>query len=118
MKNLKSDYFDIVVSNYVLQDTPDLDSVMKSLYRATKNKSRLILVFTQPYFPQSDFTKLREDNTVHYKWEFPYFDLKKEVIKPYAHFKSEFIAYQRPLSYYYKNLKDNGLLEQNLMNQL
>ncbi|OLS22695.1 MAG: Ubiquinone/menaquinone biosynthesis C-methyltransferase UbiE [Candidatus Heimdallarchaeota archaeon LC_3] len=67
LKNLKSDYFDIVVSNYVLQDTPDLDSVMKSLYRVIKNIGRLILVFTHPCFPQSDFTKLREDNTVQYK---------------------------------------------------
>ena len=110
LKKLSSNYYDIVVSNYVLQDTPDLDSVMKSLYNVSKDSCRLILVITHPCFPQSEFTELRDDNTVHYKWDFPYFEVKKEVFGPWAHFKSDFIAYQRPLSNYWRTFSDNGFI--------
>jgi SAM-dependent methyltransferase len=97
---LEEEYFDIIVSNYVLMDTPDVDSTIKSFYRIMKKNGRAIIVITHPCFPQSEFTQLREDGSVHYKWEYPYFEENR-------HFKSEFIGYNRPLSFYFKIFRNN-----------
>ncbi|MHA2103288.1 MAG: class I SAM-dependent methyltransferase [Candidatus Hodarchaeales archaeon] len=110
---LENDYFDIIVSNYVLMDTPDVDLTIKSFYKVMKTDGRVIIVITHPCFPQSEFTQLREDGSVHYKWEYPYIEEKKETIDPWGHFKSKFIGYNRPLSYYWKTFKKNNFLVTN-----
>jgi hypothetical protein len=39
---------------------------------------------------------------VSYHWDFPYFEPRKCVDPPWAHFKTEFLWFHRPLSDYWK----------------
>lgn len=113
LTGLEEGYFDILVSNYVLMDAPDVDATINSFYRVLKKDGRAIIVITHPCFPQSKFTQLRKDGSVHYKWVYPYFEEKKEIIDAWGHFKSKFIGYNRPLSYYWKLFKKNKFLVTN-----
>jgi hypothetical protein len=45
---------------------------------------------------------------VRYSWGFPYFEPKKCVDPPWAHFTSEFIWFHRPLSDYWKAFTEAG----------
>ena len=110
LSELQTNYFDIIISNYVLQDTPEIEPVLQSFHRVLKASGRVIIVITHPCFPQSDFTKLREDGTVHYKWEHSYLDNRRIVDEPWGHFKSKFIFYHRSLSHYWKMFKKCGFI--------
>lgn len=110
LQELETSFFDIIVSNYVLQDTPEIDKVLQAFHRVLKDDGRVIIVITHPCFPQSDFTNVREDNSVHFKWTQSYLDVRKIIEKPWGHFKSDFIFYHRPLSYYWKTFRDCGFI--------
>lgn len=110
LSELKENSFDIIVSNYVLQDTPDIEKVLQSFHRVLQNDGRIIIVITHPCFPQSDFTNVRKDNTILYKWDHSYLDVRKKLEKPWGHFTSDFIFYHRPLSYYWKTFRKSGFI--------
>jgi 2-polyprenyl-3-methyl-5-hydroxy-6-metoxy-1,4-benzoquinol methylase len=44
--------FDLVVANYVLMDTPDLEATMRAFARVLKPGGAAVLVFSHPCFPQ------------------------------------------------------------------
>jgi ubiquinone/menaquinone biosynthesis C-methylase UbiE len=93
--------FDLIVSNYVLMDTPDLESAVRSFFRVLRPRGRAVLVFSHPCFPQGR-KATTVDGSMTYHWPESYFERRKEVDPPWGHFKSEFIWFHRPLSDYWK----------------
>ena len=93
--------FDRVVANYVLMDTPDLDAAVRSFHRVLRPGGVAVLVFSHPCFPQGA-AHARGEETVEYRWEFSYFDETRRVDPPWAHFRSEFVWFHRPLSQYWQ----------------
>jgi hypothetical protein len=61
-----------------------------------------VLVFSHPCFPQGRATVSKNGDETFYYWSFPYFEPRKCTDPPWAHFKSEFIWFHRPLSDYWK----------------
>ena len=94
--------FDLVVANYVLMDTPDLDATMRAFARVLKPGGVAVLVFSHPCFPQGAATVSEDGRQVSYHWDFPYFDRKKCTDPPWGHFKRDFLWFHRPLSDYWK----------------
>lgn len=94
--------FDLLISNYVLMDTHDLQGAVEAFHRVLKEGGRAVAIFCHPCFPQ-DFATISEGlDTATYLWNFSYYEQRKVVAPPWNHFKSEFIWFHRPLSDYWK----------------
>ncbi len=97
---------DLIVSNYVLMDTPDLLGTLREFHRVLKPNANAVLVFSHPCFPAA---RSSADGTdIVYRWPFPYFEQNKCVDPPWGHFKVNFIWFHRPLSDYWKAFKSTG----------
>jgi SAM-dependent methyltransferase len=94
--------FDLLVANYVLMDTPDLEATMRAFARVLKPGGAAVLVFSHPCFPQGTATVSGDGRQVSYHWDFPYFERRKCTDPPWGHFKTEFLWFHRPLSDYWK----------------
>ena len=100
--------FDLLVSNYVLMDVPDLESTMQAFNRVLKVGSNAILLFSHPCFPQGKATVTEKDGTINYEWNVSYFERHQRLDPPWGHFTSDFISFHRPLSDYWKSFKASG----------
>lgn len=100
--------FDLVISNYVLMDLPDLDLALRSFYRILKRRGRAVLVFSHPCFPLSDAVEAGDGNPMGIAWPYPYFIEKRRVDPPWGHFTRDFIRFHRPLSRYWKAFVSAG----------
>lgn len=94
--------FDLIVSNYVLMDTPDLPGTMSAFHRVLKPGGVAVVIFSHPCFPAGSATMSKSHDGVTYAWDVPYFQPQKRVDPPWAHFRSEFTWFHRPLSDYWK----------------
>ncbi|HMS66468.1 MAG TPA: class I SAM-dependent methyltransferase [Ignavibacteria bacterium] len=108
LSNIQSDQFDIVISNYVLMDTPELQKALDEFYRVLKQKGNAIAIFSHPCFNQAKTEVSETNDNVTYFWEFPYFTASKRTDPPWAHFKESFIWFHRPLSDYWKAFRKAG----------
>ena len=99
--------FDLVVSNYMLMDTPDLHGTMKAFHRVLKPGGVAVLIFSHPCFPAGRATPSRGHDG-HLAVDFPYFTPRKYVDPPWAHFRSEFTWFHRPLSDYRRAFIETG----------
>jgi ubiquinone/menaquinone biosynthesis C-methylase UbiE len=110
MDSLESEFFDTVISNYVLMDTPDLENTMRAFNRVLKVNGNAVLVFSHPCFPagRASVVEENEELKVIYNWSFSYFERHKCIDPPWRHFTSEFIWFHRPLSDYWKVFKGAG----------
>ncbi|WP_299404551.1 class I SAM-dependent methyltransferase [Acaryochloris sp. IP29b_bin.148] len=99
---------DIVISNYVLMDTPDLTETVQAFFRVLKPGGHAVVVFSHPCFPQEYATTTDSDVAVTYQWDFSYFQQQKCIEPPWGHFTSEFIWFHRPLSDYWKAFRETG----------
>ena len=97
---------DLVVANYVLMDTPDLDAAVASFYRVLRPGGAAVLVFSHPCFPQGDVQAARA--SISYNWPFSYFEETRRVDPPWKHFSDEFIWFHRPLSVYWQAFRRAG----------
>jgi SAM-dependent methyltransferase len=102
--------FDLVVANYLLMDTPDLLGTMRAFHRILRAHGIAVLVFSHPCFPQGRATVSSNGEEISYRWNFSYFEQKKCVDPPWAHFTSEFIWFHRPLSDYWKAFHSSGFV--------
>ena len=108
MDSLESEFFDTVISNYVLMDIPDLENTMRAFNRVLKLNGNAVVVFSHPCFPQGRASVVEENEEVIYNWSFSYFERHKCIDPPWRHFTSEFIWFHRPLSDYWKVFKSAG----------
>lgn len=106
LPTIADDSHDLVIGNYVLMDTPDLDGAMQSFCRVLRAEGHAVLVFSHPCFP-AGFAR-RAGEAVGYVWDFPYFENRKCVDPPWCHFDSDFIWFHRPLSDYWKAFRSAG----------
>jgi SAM-dependent methyltransferase len=109
LRTVSDAQFDLVVANYVLMDAPDPEGTMHALSRILRNEGIAILVFSHPCFPPGGAT-ISSDGKIDYRWSFSYFERRKCVDPPWAHFTSEFIWFHRPLSGYWKAFKAAGFV--------
>jgi ubiquinone/menaquinone biosynthesis C-methylase UbiE len=100
--------FDIVIANYVLMDTPDLEGAMRAFHRVLRKDGVVVLIFSHPCFPQGGARVAGIENEVSYHWTFPYFEQRRCVDPPWGHFTSEFIWFHRPLSDYWREFRSAG----------
>jgi ubiquinone/menaquinone biosynthesis C-methylase UbiE len=102
LRSVNDEEFDVIVSNYVLMDTPDLQGTMHAFNRVLRPGGIVVLVFSHPCFPQADAVATKDGEGVTYPWSFSYFEQRKCVDPPWGHFTSDFIWFHRPLSDYWK----------------
>jgi ubiquinone/menaquinone biosynthesis C-methylase UbiE len=102
LATIEDEHYDLVITNYVLMDTPDLRGTMVAFNRVLKPDGLAVLVFSHPCFPQGRATVSENGEEVWYGWRFPYFEPRKCTDPPWAHFTSDFIWFHRPLSDYWK----------------
>ena len=102
--------FDIVIANYVLMDTPELDETMHTFRRVLRSEGLAVLVFSHPCFPQGRAQVATGKEGVSYTWRFSYFERQRCVDPPWGHFTSDFIWFHRPLSDYWKAFRSEGFL--------
>lgn len=93
--------FDLLISNYVLMDVPDLESTITSFARVLRPRGAAVVIFSHPCFPQGRRSEGAGGES-SYRWDLPYFERRRMVDPPWAHFTSEFIWFHRPLSDYWK----------------
>ena len=102
LATLEDGQFDLVIANYVLMDTPDLEATVRAFARVLKPGGAAVLVFSHPCFPQGGATVSEDGREVSYRWDFPYFEPRKCTDPPWGHFKTDFLWFHRPLSDYWK----------------
>lgn len=94
LSSVLNNSIDIVVSNYVLMDTPDLRLAVESFYRVLRPNGKAVLVFSHPCFDELTADEM-------------YFDEFKKT-ENWGQFKSNFVYFHRPLSQYWKTFKQVG----------
>ena len=99
--------FDLVVTNYVLMDVPDLEAAVASMHRVLRDGGVAVAIFSHPCFPQGERTDA-SDGAASFTWERSYFERSRIVEPPWGHFTSDFIWYHRPLSDYWKAFRSAG----------
>ncbi|GAP97213.1 class I SAM-dependent methyltransferase [Leptolyngbya sp. NIES-2104] len=107
LRTLPDEDFDLLVSNYVLMDLPDLEEAIQAFYRVLKPGGVAVLVFSHPCFDQGAAV-LHDDRSIIYHWKESYFGRQKRQDLPWKHFTSDFIWFHRPLSDYWKAFKAAG----------
>ena len=108
LTSIESRTIDVVIANYVLMDTPELEATINAFYRVLRADGVAVVVFSHPCFPQGRATRLSDGQGVTYHWDFPYFERRKCVDPPWAHFTSDFIWFHRSLSDYWKAFTTAG----------
>jgi ubiquinone/menaquinone biosynthesis C-methylase UbiE len=98
---------DLIVSNYVLMDTPDLGEALQSFARVLRPGGAAVVVFSHPCFPQGRAGG-NDGPKITYTWDYPYFEHSKRIDPPWGHFTSDFIWFHRPLSDYWKAFRQAG----------
>lgn len=106
LATMNDNSMDLVVSNYVLMDTPDLDETVKAFARVLSKNGIAVVVFSHPCFPGG--RRRSTSTSIDYRWDFSYFDRRQCIDPPWGHFTSEFIWFHRPLSDYWKAFKVAG----------
>jgi len=99
---------DLVIANYVLMDCGDLEGATKSFGRVLRPGGAAVLVFSHPCFPGGHMKASEDAREMDIHWDFPYFERNRVVDGPWAHFKTDFIWFHRPLSDYWKAFKAAG----------
>jgi SAM-dependent methyltransferase len=93
---------DLVVANYVLMDTPDLDATVRAFARVLVPGGQAVLIFSHPCFPQGRASRDLRGGGVVYAWPDSYFEPRRSVEPAWGHFTADFIWFHRPLSGYWR----------------
>lgn len=102
MKFLKSNSFDMVVSNVSFMDIKDIKGTIKECSRILKKKGKLVFSITHPAFNNGEKKKDKNYYVKINKYMTPF-------SKEHKHFKGVQI-YHRPISSYLNSLFDNGFV--------
>jgi len=109
LRTVNDAQIDLVIANYVLMDTPDLQGTMHAFNRILRAGGAAVVVFSHPCFPQGRAT-ITGNGEISYHWNSSYFDRGKRVDPPWGHFTSDFIWFHRPLSDYWKAFNASGFV--------
>jgi SAM-dependent methyltransferase len=114
LEMFEGETFDMVISNLVLMDLPDLDKAIKEVRRVLKKKGRLIFSIMHPCFsspPVRGWVRKPEDSNRKEDWIYwkvdRYFDRSMEIWRFYPDWPPVY-SFHRPLSDYVKTLIGNG----------
>ena len=118
--SIRDSEIDLLVSNYVLMDLPDLGMAADACSRVLKTGGRAIVIISHPCFPQAQCravidTDNREESssedgmTLIYTWPFSYFEEHVCIDPPWKHFRERFVHYHRPLSDYWSAFSSAGM---------
>ena len=110
LQTVDNGYFDLLISNYVVMDTLNLDGTVNAFHRVLKPNDTAILIFSHPCFDFSNSDSSADRPQRHFHWDFPYLEARKCIDQPWAHFSSEFIWFHWPLSDYFKDFKRVGFM--------
>jgi SAM-dependent methyltransferase len=108
LRTIANESIDLIVSNYVLMDTPDLPGTMQAFQRVLRSGGTAVLIFSHPCFPSGQSRDQASGAGVSYHWDFPYFEPHKCLDRPWGHFKESFLWFHRPLSDYWKAFQAAG----------
>ena len=108
LQNIPDGNFDLIISNYVLMDLPDVKETLLSFHRVLKVNGFVVLIFSHPAFPQGYSSKVNDDGAISYNWHFSYFEQKKCIDPPWGNFSDKFVWFHRPLSFYWKVFNNSG----------
>ena len=97
---------DLVVSNYVLMDTPELEETIAAFHRVLRDGGAAVLIFSHPCFPAGQVAEA--EGRLTYWWDTPYFERHRVVEPPWGHFTSDFIWFHRSLSDYWRAFTEAG----------
>lgn len=102
LESIPEKSIDLIVSNYVLMDTPDLVAVVKAFKRVLKKDGKIVFAILHPCFPLA-LRKLDETlKSAVYNWSSSYFEESKMIVAPFSNeFNSDFITFHRTISYYF-----------------
>ena len=67
LRSISDRSMDMIVSNYVLMDVPDLDGTMNAFSRVLKIGGAAVLVFSHPCFPQGNAIDIDDGLKVQYQ---------------------------------------------------
>lgn len=109
LTTLEDQSVDLIVANYVLMDTPDLDKALAAFHRVLKPTGRAVVVFLHPCFPLQETRYDAEPNHSHITWKQSYFQEYPVVVPPWTDvFSSSFMVFHRPLSAYFQAFATAG----------
>ncbi len=108
LRTIDDGEFDLLIANYVLMDTCDLNAAVAAFHRVLKPAGLAVLIFSHPCFPQGRARSEDEQGAIRYDWPFSYFENRRCVDPPWAHFQSDFIWFHRPLSDYWRAFTTAG----------
>lgn len=107
LETIQDESIDIVISNYVLMDLPDLENALLESNRVLRRSGKMIAVFSHPCFSDPRGPELVEKGFVQYRWDFSYFE-EREREGEWGPFSTPFISYHRPLSSYWNMFVSAG----------
>ncbi len=109
LSTLDDQSVDLIVANYVLMDTPDLDKALAAFHRVLKPSGRAIVVFLHPCFPLQETNYDAQLEQSHITWKESYFQEQPVVVPPWTDvFSSSFMVFHRPLSAYFHAFSKAG----------
>lgn len=107
LSTINTESIDCIVNNYVLMDLPDAEAAVRSFYRVLKPGGQTAIVICHPCFSVPGGPQKQPDGTVQYHWLRSYFE-QHHWRENWGPFSTDFIFYQRPLSYYWRIFKETG----------
>ncbi len=98
---------DVIVSNHVLMDLPDLGSTVEEFKRVLRPGGTLVFAILHPCFPMNDASY--DGKKAIYAWKSSYFNNYDVRIPPFSkEFDTDFVVFHRPLSAYISAMITNG----------
>lgn len=107
LETVEDGSIDVVVSNYVLMDLPELDAALLESNRVLRPGGRMVAVFSHPCFSDPRGPEWVENGSAQFRWDFSYFD-EREREGEWGPFSTTFISYHRPLSTYWRSFVAAG----------
>lgn len=98
--------FDLIVSNYVLMDAPDIDGAAAELGRVLRPNGRIVCVISHPAFDVPPAAL--DDGSVRYTWEQPYAERWRGE-ESWGPFATPFVYFHRPLADYVRAFRRAGV---------
>jgi ubiquinone/menaquinone biosynthesis C-methylase UbiE len=109
LESVAENSIDIIVSNYVLMDVPDLKGALKSFKRVLKTSGKVIFTILHPCFPLAGHKYNESEKIVNYTWETSYFENHVVSVPEFSkEFDSSFTVFHRSLGDYISLFINNG----------